>query len=314
MRAGSVGLKPWRQDGAAPMPARRVARTRPTSKRLASRRRATPKQPRKVRRRMAARATPKAAGKAAKTKASPAPKPKKAARKAPAQPAAPATGKLRIALFGAGGTVGSRIASEAAARGHLVTPIQRTAGFVKIGRARVGTRRGDATDAASVADVAKGHDAVVSAVAPPPERPDLLVRAARGLVAGCRAAAVPRLVIVNGAGSLLVPAPDPHRGPDQIMLLDSAEFPRDWRPTAIGHRDALEYLRDAAAGLQWTAISPPALIAPGVRTGRYQIGTDRLLRGRDGQSRISAEDYAVAVVDELEKGRFKGKRMTVAWP
>jgi uncharacterized protein len=96
--------------------------------------------------------------------------------------------------------------------------------------------------------------------------------------------------------------------------MDTPEFPKDWRGVSLGHRDALAYLRDAASGVQWTAISPPAIITPGVRTGRYQIGTDRLLKGRDGQSRISAEDYAVAVVDELEKGRFKGKRMTVAWP
>ncbi|MEK6975892.1 MAG: NAD(P)H-binding protein [Candidatus Thermoplasmatota archaeon] len=225
----------------------------------------------------------------------------------------PPPGKLRIAVFGAGGTLGSRIAAEAVARGHLVTPVQRSPGFVKLGAHRVGMRRGDAFDSASVANVAQGHDAVVSAVAPPADKPELLVRAARGLVAGCRAAGVPRLVVVNGAGSLLVPV-DPRFGTDAKQLLDTPEFPRDWRPTAVAHRDALAYLKDAAGGLQWTAISPPALIQPGVRTGRYQLGTDRLLKGRDGQSRISAEDYAVAVVDELEKGRFKGKRMTVAWP
>lgn len=285
------------------MPARRVARKRTTSKRLGQRRRATPKQPRKLRRRMAARATPKAA------RASPKDRAKAPAKRRPA--AAPALGKLRIALFGAGGTLGSRIAAEAVARGHLVTPVQRSAGLVKVGRARVGARRGDATDAASVAEVAKGHDAVVSAVAPPPDKPELLVRAARGLVAGCRAAAVPRLVVVSGAGSLVVG--EPGRDGDPLRLLDTPEFPQAWRPTAAAHRDALAYLRDAATGLQWTAISPPATIAPGVRTGQYQLGTDRLLKGRDGKSRISAEDYAVAVVDELEKGRFKGKRMTVAW-
>jgi uncharacterized protein len=153
----------------------------------------------------------------------------------------------------------------------------------------------------------------VSAVAPPPDHPELLVRAARGLVAGCRAAGVQRLVVVNGAGSLLVPQVDPRQG-ESMPLLDTPDFPAAWRPTALAHREALAYLRDAATGLQWTAVSPPAVIQPGVRTGRYQIGTERLLRGRDGHSRISAEDYAVAVVDELEKARFKGKRMTVAWP
>lgn len=255
-------------------------------------------------------------------------KPRKAVRKAPAakakrtpvrKPAAPAlasplpAGKLRVAVFGAGGTLGSRIAAEAAARGHQVTPVQRTPGFLKMGARRVGLRRGDAFDADSVARAAGGHDAVVSAIAPPPDKPEMLVRAARSLVAGCRKAGVPRLVVVNGAGSLLVTHPDFRQG-DFTQLLDSPDFPKEWRPTALAHREALGYLRDAASGVQWTAVSPPALIAPGVRTGQYQIGTDRLLRSKDGKSQISAEDFAVAVVDELEKGRFKGKRMTVASP
>jgi putative NADH-flavin reductase len=301
-----------------------------SAKPLRLRRRATPRQPRKVRRRLAKRAakgkapkkapgrSAKAPAKRAKARAAPKAAPSRvAAEAAGAGPGAGAPalapGKLRIALFGAGGTLGSRIAAEAVARGHAVTPVQRTAGFVKLGPRRVGVRRGDAFDADSVASVAKGHDAVVSAVAPPPGQPELLVRAARGLVAGCRAAGVPRLLVVNGAGSLLVPQVDPRLG-EAMPLLDTPDFPADWRPTALAHRDALAYLRDAATGLQWTAVSPPALIQPGVRTGRYQIGTERLLRGRDGHSRISAEDYAVAVVDELEKARFKGKRMTVAWP
>lgn len=300
------------------MPKRAPRKRQRPAKRLGQRRRATPAQPRKVRRRMATRSAAKPAKRAgsgrrsapkARPKAAPSPQPPPVLR-----PAAPVAGKQRVVVFGAGGTLGSRIAAEASARGHAVTPVQRSPGFAKLAGKAAGMRRADATDAAAVGEVAKGHDAVVSAVAPPMDRPEQLVRVARAMVAGCRAAGVHRLIVVNGAGSLLVPAPDPQRREDHRQLMDSPGFPKDWRPVAQAHRDALQFLKDAGAGLQWTAISPPASIAPGVRTGRYQIGTDRLLRGRDGQSRISAEDYAVAVVDELEKGRFKGKRMTVAWP
>jgi putative NADH-flavin reductase len=232
-----------------------------------------------------------------------------AARQTSARPAAAAAPgrRLRLVLFGAGGMVGSRIAREALARGHHVTAVQRNAGGLDLDGRHVMTVEGDATDPDSVAALAKGADAVVSAVSPRnPPGADTLPRAARALLAGVRKAGVRRLVVVGGAGSLSV-------GPS-TMLLDSPQFPEAWKPEAREHLEALHVLRREGTGVDWTFVSPPAVFQPGKRTGAYQVGQDALLTAKDGQSRISVEDYAVALVDEVEKGANKGRRMTVAWP
>lgn len=202
---------------------------------------------------------------------------------------------MKIALFGAGGMIGQRIAAEARSRGHSVTALGRS---------------DDVTDAETVAAAVAGHDAVVSAVGPgsgPAAQPSgLLSTAAHALLSGLTQAGVRRLVVVGGAGSLEI-APGK-------QLVDQPDFPAAWRPVALAHRDALEiYRRAQGPELDWTYVSPAALIAPGVRTGRYRVGGDRLLVDEKGQSRISAEDFAVAIVDELESPKGVRKRITVAY-
>jgi uncharacterized protein len=265
---------------------------------------------------------PKAAAKRAKTARKA--KAPRAAAKRPASGPKPAIGKsagrgaakkrdmppprgdgLKLVLFGAGGTIGSRIAMEAMERGHRVVVVQRNAGGLDLAGHHVLTVQGDATDPAEVARLAKGCDAVVSAIAPSGD-PGQLPRAAHALLAGCRHAGVKRLVVVGGAGSLEV-APD-------RQLMDTPHFPKEWLPTAAAHGQALHVYHNEGAGVDWTFVSPPAMVAPGKRTGKYQVGHNRLLQDSSGESRISAEDYAVALVDELEKGENKGRRMTVAWP
>lgn len=252
------------------------------------------------------KAKPKPARRAAKPKAPRTAKPS-AARQTAARPAAASGKTLRLVLFGAGGMVGSRIAREALGRGHHVTAVQRNPGGLDLDGRHLMTVEGDATDAESVARLSKGADAVVSAVSPRnPPGADTLPRAARALLAGVRKAGVRRLVVVGGAGSLTV-------GPS-TMLLDSPGFPEAYKPEAREHLEALHVFRREGQGVDWTFVSPPPAIAPGERTGKYQVGQDALLTGADGQSHISAEDYAVALVDELEKGANKGRRMAVAWP
>jgi putative NADH-flavin reductase len=201
---------------------------------------------------------------------------------------------MKIALFGARGMIGQRIAAEARSRGHLVTALG---------------REDRVTEAASVARAAAGHDAVVSAVGPglgPDAEPDLLSRAAHALLAGLKGAAVKRLVVVGGAGSLEV-APGK-------QLVDLPDFPAAWRPVALAHRDALGiYLASGDPEIAWTYVSPAALIEPGARTGVYRTGGDQLLVDTRGESRISAEDYAVAIVDELERAKSVRRRITVAY-
>jgi len=226
---------------------------------------------------------------------------------APRDPTKPDRKALRIVLFGAGGMVGSRIAKELLSRGHRVTAVQRRAGGLDLDGQHVMTVQGDATDPASVTALAKGHDAIACAISPRGVGDgDSLARAAAALLEGARRSGTKRLVVVGGAGSLLV-------GPSQ-MLLDTPQFPSEYRPEARAHLDALKVFRGQGQGVDWTFVSPAAYIHPGPRTGRYQKGQDSLLTGKDGKSEISAEDYAVAFVDELERGENKGRRMAVAWP
>ena len=196
---------------------------------------------------------------------------------------------MKIALFGAGGTIGSRIAVEAESRGHEVT--------------RLRSADADVTDAAAAARAVAGHDAIISAVGSF-EDLGLLTQAAEALLAGAAQAGVPRLIVVGGAGSLEV-------APGQ-RLVDSPDFPADWKPVALAHADALEIYR-ANDTLDWTYVSPAALIEPGERTGSFRVGAEQLLVDDHGASRISAEDFAAAVIEELEDPRHVRERIPVAY-
>ena len=216
---------------------------------------------------------------------------------------------MRITVFGATGNVGRRIALEALRRGHEVTGVVRDPAAVQAPDPRVQLVRGDATSAESVASVVKGSDAVVSAISPRPNQRGLpapkLVDNARALIAGLRSAGVKRVLYVGGASSLEV-APGK-------QLLDQPDFPDAYKAEAIEGRDALRVWRSEAAGLDWTYLSPAAEIGPGERTGKYRTTADTLLVDAEGKSFITFEDYAVAVLDELEKPQHVGQRFGVAY-
>ncbi|MBB3259530.1 hypothetical protein F4827_004405 [Paraburkholderia bannensis] len=210
---------------------------------------------------------------------------------------------LKIALFGATGMVGSRIAAEAARRGHQVSALVRQPERVAAG-ANVEAVKVDLLDGAQVAAAVRGHDVVASAYAPPMSQLDDLQTASHALVEGTRAAGLKRLVVVGGAGSLEV-------APGQ-QLVDTEGFPAAYKPIALAHREASAYYR-TVSDLDWTFFAPAALIAPGERTGSFRTGANTLIADAKGESRISAEDYAVAFVDELEQGRFVRQIATVAY-
>ncbi|QGZ61735.1 NAD(P)-dependent oxidoreductase [Paraburkholderia acidisoli] len=210
---------------------------------------------------------------------------------------------LKIALFGATGMIGSRIAAEAVRRGHTVSALVRDPARVPTG-ANLAAQRADLLDAASVAAAVRGHDVIASAYAPPKAQPAEVLGASRALVEGARAAGVKRLVVVGGAGSLEV-APGK-------QLVDSEGFPEAYKPVALAHRDALAFYR-TVGDLDWTFFAPAALIAPGERTGTFRTGATTLIADANGASRISAEDYAVAFVDALEQGSFVREIATVAY-
>ncbi|HEX7740439.1 MAG TPA: NAD(P)H-binding protein [Marmoricola sp.] len=196
---------------------------------------------------------------------------------------------MRIAVYGATGMVGSRITAEARSRGHEVTEISRTAGDGRVA--------GDASDKAFTAKVAAGHDVVVSAIGPARGHDDgtAFQDAIANLVATLGDA---RLVVVGGAGSLQV---------DGVALFDSPGFPAEYQTEARKSAAVLAALRELPASVAWTYLSPAPVIAPGVRTGEYQVAGET-----PAGDAISAEDYAVALVDEIEQPRHRGARFTVA--
>jgi putative NADH-flavin reductase len=216
---------------------------------------------------------------------------------------------MHIALFGAGGQIARRIAREALDRGHQVTAIVRDPATFQKYDDRLEVVQGDATDAASVARAAKGADAIVNAISPRPSpsgRPaSSLVDGARAVIAGAKRAGIERLLAVGGASSLEV-APG-------VRLYDTPEFPEAYKAEAREGIDSLDVYRNESGDLDWTFISPAAEIGPGERTGKYRTGGDQLLADKDGKSFISYEDYAAALVDELERGRNLRRRMTVAY-
>jgi len=216
---------------------------------------------------------------------------------------------MKIVLFGATGNVGRRVAAEALRRGHEVVGIVRDPDAVRPPDPRVPLVRGDATDAASVAAVVRGADAVVSAISPRPNARGLpapsLAANARALIAGLRKAGVRRVLYVGGASTLEV-APGK-------QLLDQPGFPEAYKAEALDGREALGVWRAEGDGLDWTFLSPAVEIGPGERTGTYRTTDDRLLFDAEGKSFISYEDYAVAVLDELERPRHVGRRFGVAY-
>ncbi len=208
---------------------------------------------------------------------------------------------MKVVLYGASGMIGSRILQELVNRGHQVTAVVRNPEKVTIKGVTV--FKGDVTDAASVAAAAQGAGAAISAYAPPQAEVEVLQTATRSLLAGLERAGVRRLIVVGGAGSLEV-APG-------VQLVDTPQFPLAWKGIAMAHRDVLPLLK--ASSMDWSYQSPAAFIQPGERTGKFRLGGTQLVTDAKGESRISAEDFAVALVDELESPRHVRQQFTAAY-
>ncbi|MBP6404913.1 MAG: NAD(P)-dependent oxidoreductase [Proteobacteria bacterium] len=212
---------------------------------------------------------------------------------------------MNIALIGASGFIGSALRTEALARGHQVTALvthpaklAATSGLTVV--------KADVNDTAALANRLKGFDAVLSAFSGHAQANtfDYYLAGFKSIVAALKQAGVPRLLVVGGAGSLYV-APG-------LQLLDTPQFPAEYKPTAEGARQALVLLQ-AEPTLNWTMLSPSAVIAPGERTGQFRLGQDQLLADAQGNSHISVQDYAVAFIDELEKPAHQRQRFTVGY-
>ena len=216
---------------------------------------------------------------------------------------------MKIALIGATGFVGTALVTELLRRGHQVTALARNPAKLDA-RPDLTAQALDACDPAAVAAAVKGHDAVVSAFNPGWDDPalyDRFMQGSQAIVGGVEQSGVRRLLVVGGAGSLFV-APG-------VQLVDTPEFashvPPNVVPGARAARDALAAMRGNTT-LDWTFLSPPALLAPGERTGRYRVGGEELLMAGAGPAGISVADLAVALVDEIETPRHVRARFTVA--
>jgi uncharacterized protein len=197
---------------------------------------------------------------------------------------------MKIVVFGPSGMIGSRIVTELSARGHEVVGASRASGT-------------DITDPTAVEAAVSGADAVVCAISV--RGVDYTIAdTARSLVEGMRRSGSTRLAIVGGAGSLEV-APG-------IRLIDTPEFPEEYKAEASQGAEALGLFR-GVSDLDWTYVSPAVFIHSGERTGRYRLGGDQLLADENGNSEISAEDYAIGVADLLEQDGHPRERVTLAW-
>ncbi|GER91932.1 hypothetical protein KDW_60940 [Dictyobacter vulcani] len=213
--------------------------------------------------------------------------------------------KAKIALFGATGMIGQRVLNEALRRGHPVTAIVRDPASMDLSNPNLMVVAGDVMDVESIAQKVVGHDVVVSTLGPGLDAdPEKLVTITRSLLEGVRHSGIKRVIAVGGAGSLEV-APG-------VQLADTPQFPPAWKGIASAHRDALDVYKQEQK-LDWVNVSPAALIEPGTRTGQYRTGTDQLLTNAHGESKISAEDFAVAIIDEVEQPHFSRQRFCVAY-
>ena len=203
---------------------------------------------------------------------------------------------MKIAIIGATGNAGSRIAAELLKRGHQVTGIARHPDKLEA-RTGLSMVQGDVKDETGMAKLLTGHDAAIHSVR-------FLDTDFSSAIAAVKTAGVKRFLVVGGAGSLEV-APG-------YVLVDTPNFPPPYKPEASAGRSFLNRLKTERE-LDWTFLSPSIFFSPGERTGKFRLGTDEVLTAADGKSSISMEDYAIALADEIEKPQHSRQRFTVGY-
>jgi putative NADH-flavin reductase len=214
---------------------------------------------------------------------------------------------MNIVVFGAGGKAGRRITAEAARRGHHVIAVARERSQLTDLPAGVVPEVGDPTSSVSVRKLAEGTDAFIVAIGGTDN--SLWKRAAQTLTDTLNGMAgkIPRILHMGGGASLLTA--------DGARFLDLPGFPKAFRGPAEGQAAALDFYRQLAdPKVSWTYVSPPPVnFSPGQRTGRYRTGKDHPVVDEKGDSVVSYEDYAVALIDEVENQRFVNTRFTVGY-
>jgi uncharacterized protein len=211
---------------------------------------------------------------------------------------------MKIAIIGASGNIGSRIVKEALSRGHEVTAICRNISKLTEKNQKLQAISCDVLNLKELSKQLANHAVVISAYGPSFENPDQLIDATKSLIESAKAAKVKHLIIVGGAGSLEI-------GPN-ALLLDSPHFPESWKPIARAHKLAL-HIYEGEKALNWSYAHPAAMIEAGSRTGKFRTGSNKLLADGEGNSKISIEDFAIALLDEAENPKHIQKRFSVAY-
>lgn len=220
---------------------------------------------------------------------------------------------IKVVLLAATGKAGSAILKELISRRHEITAVARNLDKLPTQLpSNVKSVSDNLTDSGRIAEIITGADAVVSAFGPSSTDPryttdenftDQLVSVTERIITAVRKASVPRLIVVGGAGSLWF-SPG-------VTVLDSGYWPEPYVPIAKSHVKAFAALR--ASEINWTYFSPPMMIQPGERTGKFRLDKDDIVIDAEGKNHISYEDYAVALVDELEKLQHERARFTIGY-
>ena len=207
---------------------------------------------------------------------------------------------MNVVLYGATGNSGSSILQELVSRGHRVTAVSRDTSKLP---ATVTAVQDDLSRVDKIASIIAGADVVISAYAPPPGDTDALLGVTEREIQAVKIAGNARLIVVGGAGLLEV-APG-------VSLIASGHLPEQYLPIAKAHQKALEILKKS--DVNWTYFSPAGYFVPGERTGKFRLGTTNLIADAKGDSRISFEDYAVALVDEIERPAHERGQMSIGY-
>jgi putative NADH-flavin reductase len=214
----------------------------------------------------------------------------------------------KIVLIGASGFIGSAILKEALERGHKVVAIVRNPEKVKITHKNLVVKQGDVSSAELVAELSKGADAVISAYNPGWKNPNITEETLKvypKILEGVRIAGVGRFLVVGGAGSLFI---QPGK-----RLMDAGIIPDSFLPPVKALASFYLDILTKEKSIDWVFFSPAGNIAPGERTGKFRLGKDDMVTDSEGKSNISVEDYAVAMIDELEKPAHHRERFTIGY-
>ena len=211
---------------------------------------------------------------------------------------------MNIVLYGATGKSGPSILKELLSRGHHVTAVVRTPSKLEP-QPNLTIKQGTVDSAAEIAANIAGADAVVSAYGPPLTKEGVreLIPVTQRFIDAVKQSGAKRFLYVGGAGSLFV-APG-------VTLEASGHLPAEWLPIAHAHTDALALIKKS--DINWTSFSPAAFFEPGPRTGKFRLGKDDLISDAQGNSKISFDDLAIALVDELEKPQHQHQRFTIGY-